>query len=191
METIALTIFKDALREIIRNSGRIPDQESFDLVQQVVPWPATEVCLVNHQGELLLHRREFSEWKGAFGEIHDWYIPGGYMKTHGSIEDWCRHHLSKDGVSASFDFLGEFAGVLKWASGEHPVGFPLSINCVCRLKGKVAFRSGTENDFMFVDKTVPTAVPNHTRLQELFFRWRDQNLHLFNRSLPASSLSSR
>jgi hypothetical protein len=176
---------KEALRQIIANNGYIPDQESFDLFQKLVPWPATEVCLVNERGELLLQKRHFSEWPGEFGKIDDWHIPGGYMKCHGTIEDWCRKHLAKDGVIAEFEYREEIAGIVKWAPEEHPIGFPLSILCVCRLKGLPAFRPGTANLFQFVDKVVPTAVPNHTLLQKKFFYWRNHNLHLFKRQLAA------
>ncbi|MDO8729550.1 MAG: hypothetical protein Q7K26_06780 [bacterium] len=181
MDPTRLAVFKEVLAEIIINKGFIPDQESFDLFQKIVPWPATEVCLVNTRGELLLQRRHFKEWPGEWGKIDDWYIPGGYMKTEGSIEDWCRKHLAKDGVIAEFEYQGEVAGVIKWAPGEHPIGFPLSVNCVCRLDGPISFRTGTEQNFQFVDKVVPTAVPNHTKLQEMFFWWRNHNLHLFKR----------
>ena len=181
MEATRLKVLKEALEEIIQDRGFIPDQESFELFQKVVPWPATEVCLVNARGELLLQLRHFKEWPGASGEINDWHIPGGYMKTTGTIEDWCRKHLAKDGVVAEFEYSGEIAGILKWAPGEHPFGFPLSVNCVCRLVGPIAFRPGTEQDFRFVDKVVPTTVPNHTKLQEMFFWWRNHNLHLFKR----------
>lgn len=181
MDKELLVQLKTALRTIVANNGFIPDQEAFYLFQQIVPWPAAEVCLVNARGELLLQRRHFQEWPGEFGNIHDWYIPGGYMKTVGTIEDWCRKHLAKDGVIADFEYREEIAGVLKWAPGEHPIGFPLSLNCVCRLKGEITFKPGTEGNFRFTDEVVPTAVPNHTMLQEKFFWWRNHNLHLFDR----------
>ncbi|MFZ2484929.1 MAG: hypothetical protein WAX80_03395 [Minisyncoccia bacterium] len=187
MDATKLAALKKALLEIIANGGYIPDQESFDLVQKIVPWPATEVCLVNDRGELLLQKRHFKEWSEELGQIHDWYIPGGYMKCQGTIEDWCRNHLAKDGVIADFEYRDEIAGVLKWGPGEHPVGFPLSINCVCRLVGPITFRPGTEQNFRFVDEVVPTTVPNHTKLQEKFFWWRNHNLHLFQRNFRRSA----
>ena len=187
MEPAMLAVFKNALREIIVNNGYILDQESFDLVQKIVPWPATEVCLVNARGELLLHHRHFKEWPGELGNILDWYIPGGYMKAHDTIEDLCKKHLEKDGVVANFEYRDEIAGVYKWSPGEHPVHFPLSVLCVCRLKGEITFRPGTEHMFRFTDKVVPTAVPAHTKLQEMFFWWRNHNLHLFKRELKQSA----
>lgn len=181
MEATRLAVLKEALKEIIEDNGFIPDQESFELFQKIVPWPATEVCLANPQGELLLQKRHFKEWPGEWGNIHDWHIPGGYMKTAGTIEDWCRKHLAKDGVVAEFEYSGEIAGVLKWAPREHPFGFPLSVLCVCHLVGPIAFKPGTEQDFRFTDTVVPTTAANTTRMQEMFFRWRDENLHLFKR----------
>lgn len=169
---------KAGLRIIIGNQGWIPDQETFDLVQQIVPWPAVEVCLVNDHGELLLHYRHFKEWSGRYGKIQGWYIPGGFVKVGGTIEEWCQKHIAKDGVRAEIKFLGT-CGVIKWAPGEHPTGCPISIACVCKLKGEISFRSGTEENFQFVNDAVLTDVPNHTELQEMFFQWRNQNTHLF------------
>lgn len=180
MPAETLERLKDGLRIISRNEGWIPDQEAFDLFQQIVPWPAVEVCLVNDHGELLLHHRHFKEWPGEYGKIHDWYIPGGFVKVGGTIEEWCQKHIAKDGVTAEIEFL-DVCGVIKRAPGEHPTGFPISIACVCKLKGEISFRSGTEENFRFVDETVPTAVPNHTKLQNMFFQWRDRNTHLFSR----------
>jgi hypothetical protein len=184
-ETKRLAVFKEVLRQIISNNGWIPDQESFDLLQQIVPWPATEVCLVNDRGELLLQKRHFKEWPGEWGAIDDWYIPGGYMKTAGTIQEWCRRHLKKDGITADFEYIGEPIGVHKWAPGEHPIGFPLSVLCVCRLKGEIAIPYGSEHLYRFVDEVVATTVPAHTRLQEMYFRWRNHNLHLFKRNTIA------
>lgn len=168
-----LAAFKRMLRDIIANNGFIPDQESFDLVQKIVPWPAVEVCLMNERGELLLEMRHFKEWPGKWGNIHDWYIPGGYMKTGKTMEEWCQHHLAKDGIIADIELV-DTCGVIKWAPGEHPVGFPVSIACVCIARGEITFKAGT--DAGFVNRVVPTTVPNHTRLQDMFFFWRIQNI---------------
>lgn len=180
MEAERLEVFKGALREVIANNGFIPDQESFDLVQKIVPWPAVEVCLVDHGGRLLLHYREFTEWPDEWGKISGWYLPGGYMKTGKTMEEWCRIHLKKDGVEADFHFLGT-AGVLKWAPGEHPIGFPISILCVCLTTSEVRFREGDEGKFMWTEQTIPTDVPNHTKLQDMFFSWRAGNRKLFHK----------
>lgn len=102
------------------------------------------------------------------------------MKTGKTMEEWCRIHLKKDGVEADFHFLGT-AGVIKWAPGEHPIGFPISILCVCLTTSEVRFREGDEGKFMWTEQTIPTDVPNHTKLQDMFFSWRAGNRKLFHK----------
>lgn len=169
---------KEALSIIIADGGFIPDQESFDLFQKIVPWPAVEVCVLNSEGKLLLQNRHYTEWPGEWSKIHDWYIPGGFMKTEDTFEESCKKHIVKDGIFGEIELIG-ICGALKWAEGEHPTSLLISIVCACRLKGEISFRPGTEKDFRFVGEVVPTTVPNHTKLQEIFFKWRDENLNLF------------
>lgn len=180
METELLESFKKALREIADDPKHfIPDQESYELLHKLVPWPASEVCLVNDRGELLLHYREFTEWPGKFGEIKGWYIPGGYIKAGKMLQEWCQFHLEKDGVVADIEFI-DTAGVLLWNAGEHPFGNPLSIVCVCKLIGAPSFREGDEGNFKWVDKKLETLVPNHTRLQDIFFKWKQEHPEFFS-----------
>jgi ADP-ribose pyrophosphatase YjhB (NUDIX family) len=180
-----LNVLKIALRWIIARKGWIPDQESLELMHKICPWPAVEVALVNDQGELLLHHRAFTEWPGKFGEVVGWYLPGGYMKPDGTMEEWCKKHLEKDGVLAEIKII-DTAGVIKWAEGEHPFGYPISILCICRLKGGISFRDvggawvEQVDNFRWTNKVVQTDVPNHTKLQEIFFYWLGRNQHFLN-----------
>ncbi|MDO8729547.1 MAG: hypothetical protein Q7K26_06765 [bacterium] len=180
MDKHRLAEFKNAIKEIASDPEKsIPDQEAFELIHQIVPWPAAEVGVFNSDGELLLHHRHFKEWPGEWAHINGWYIPGGYMKPGGSLEDWCHTHLRKDGMLSPVHFL-ETCGVIKWMPGEHPFSNLISIACVCMLeKDTLEFRPGEENRFRFFNKAVDSPVPHHTELQEMFFKWRDAHPESF------------
>jgi len=169
MEAPKLTVLKEALKEIIANRGFIPDQESFELMHQIVPWPAVEVGVFNSRGELLLHHRHFTEWPGEWANIEGWYVPGGYMKIGGDLEYWCRHHMEKDGVLSPIRFV-ETCGVIKWKPGEHSFSNPVSIACACVLEGDLKLRAGEESHFKFTDVVVESPIPHHTELQEMLFQ---------------------
>ena len=182
MEATKLTVLKDALREIIDAGGYIPDQESFNLLYQVVRGAAAEVCAVNERGELLLHYREFTEWPGEWGKVKSWYIPGGLIRTKDrTMEEECHGNLKRDGVLNQVQFI-EVCHSYPWKRGEHPFGWLFVSNlCVCRLVGELCVADGMEDKFKFVDEIVPSTVPHHTKFQEEFFKWRNRNAHLFNR----------
>ena len=182
MEPTRLAVLKEALREIIDQEGFIPDQEAFNLFMQIVKGTAVEACAVNARGELLLQYRHFSEWPEKWSETRTWYIPGGLARTKDlSMEEECRANLMKDGVLNNIEFI-ETCHTYPWKHGEHPFGWIFVSNlCVCRVLGELELREGMEGKFKFVDEVVPSYVPNHTKFQEEFFRWRDKNLHLFKR----------
>jgi len=157
--------------------GFLPD-DAYTAIHRLVPWPATEVCVTNKRGELLLQYREFVEWPGEFGKIKSWYVPGGYMKPELTIEEQCRAHLKKDGVLSSVRFI-DTAGVIKWMPGEHPFATVVSIACVCMLDGELRVKAGLKDKFKFVDHAVGSDVPHHTELQQLFFKWRAEHPQFF------------
>lgn len=180
MDEKRLEALKDALREIAADPKFfIPDQESFELLHKIVPVPATEVGIFNRKGELLLHHRHFHDWPGEFGKIHDWYIPGGYMRPGGTFQDYCSEHIKKDGVLSPIRFVGT-CGAIKWMPGEHPFSNLVSIACACLLEEKgLRVKPGMEESFKFFARVVPTAVPRHTEVQEMLFRWRNAHPYLF------------
>lgn len=164
MDERRLAEFKEGLKEVVANRGYIPDQESYNLFQKIVPWPATEVCLTNPNGQLLLRYRDDQWWKG-------WHIIGGFIRAHERLADACRRHLAGDGVGVSFDLIDECAFIQKWMPGEHPFGFPISIGCVC-----VTMEDVPETDvLLWTDEPVETEVTHHYNFQRQFFRWWKQN----------------
>lgn len=182
MEANQLATMKTALREIIANNGWAPDQESLNLLMQVIKGSAAEVCAVNDRGELLLQHREFTEWPGEWGKIKSWCIPGGLLRTNDlSLEEECQGNLRKDGVMNAIQFI-EVCHSYPWKNGEHPFGWLFVSNlCVCRIIGELKLCNGMEGKFKFVETVVSSDVPHHTEFQEKFFAWRDKNAHLFNR----------
>lgn len=170
MNADRLNELKEGLREIIANKGWIPDQESFNLLYQIVVGTAVEICVVDTRGRLLLANRRYDEWPGE-PKIHDWYIPGGLVKPSQTLESACEMNLIKDHIQAATTFLGT-ADVIKWLPGEHPFGWVFtSIPCICLLHGEITLPAGREKDFKFVGEVCPTTVPHHTDLQRNCFTW--------------------
>jgi len=161
------------------DQGFLPD-DAYSAIHRLVPWPATEVCVANKRGELLLQYREFTEWPGEFGKIKSWYIPGGYMLPGLTLAQQCYEHLKKDGFLSEVRFINT-AGVIKWEPGEHPFAVPVSIACVCQMASDTIpqVRPGMEDKFKFVSHAVGSDVPHHTELQQLFFKWRDEHPQYF------------
>ncbi len=151
------------------DKGFLPD-EAYGEIHKLVPWPASEVCLMNNRGELLIQHRDFSEWGGKWVGVKTDYVPGGYIKVGHTFEAACREHLRKDGVLSDFEFICAL-GPIKWMPGEHPFATVISIPCVCMLRGAIHFAPGRESDFRFVSSPVESAIPRHEQIQRVFFNW--------------------
>lgn len=167
---------KSLLNKVREENRWWPDDDTLQLVHQILPVPATEVAVVK-EGKLLLQHRTFEEWPAPYNRP-GWYIPGGYVPWDVDLQEACNRHLRKDlrgeyrrvGNTTDVDevFLSKpvIIGVEKWMPGEHPFGCPVSLVCVCRLiAGNIA-----ETDWLrFVDTPVPTDVPHHFSFQEMVF----------------------
>jgi hypothetical protein len=162
----------------VRDEKRFwPDEETFQLVHQILPVPATEVAVVSEKG-LLLQYRDFAEWPVPYNRP-GWYIVGGYIPWGASLRESCEFHLNKDlrsenkraGTMMEPVTLSEpvVIGTKKWMSGEHPFGCPVSIVCVCEVEaGEIV-----ETDYLkWFEETVPTDVPHHQTFQDLVHAWR-------------------
>lgn len=158
--------------------GFIPEP-AYIPIHQIVPWPTVEVGLLNNQGELLLHYRHFPEWPGKWSDTQGWYTPGGYILNNETLEESCKRHLKKDGVSGDIEFIGT-CGVIKFKPGQHPFSCPISILCICLPKGEIKFINKEGEKLEFHKQSVTSPIPRQEEIQELFFSWRDNNVDIWS-----------
>lgn len=161
-----------ALEKVLAENRFWPEQVHHNLISKIVPLAATEVAVVK-DGKLLLQYRLFDEWPAPYNKP-GWYMPGGYCFWPADLGKTCLTHLLKDmkgeykrvGIECDLDQIQltrpTVIATKKWMPGEHPLGCPISMICVCELvAGEII-----ETDWLkWSAKTVPTDVPWHRSFQ--------------------------
>lgn len=105
----------------------------FKAVASFVPLIAVEVILVDKKNRFLLTYREDEYWKG-------WHIPGGFIGYGESLPLACTRISQRE-----LNIEVEFMKVLHAQSWEnrHPYSAPVSIFCLCKMRGEQIPCDGT------------------------------------------------
>lgn len=139
-----------ALLRKLRNSGLVPPRMPYPVwleIAGIFPLGAVEVLITKNGKDFLLTKRRDEYWNG-------WHIPGGFVLAGESFAQSCNRLALKE-LSTEVG-LRYISGVYRWK--DHPFGSPISIVCVCRMKGKPSkgrfFRNVPEDTISFHKKLV-------------------------------------
>ena len=108
----------------------------FEALNEYVSLPVVEVILVDKQNRFLLTYRDDEHW-------HGWHIPGGFVGVRESIQNACSRIAMRElGIECTFI---KVVNAIAWEN-NHDFSSPISIFCLCTVKGDKAPQDGTYFD---------------------------------------------